>query len=104
MLLLLAINIFPLIWTVRLSFTNFRAKVPNPDSKEGFDVLEDSKVRGILKSWSAFFTRSSKAILYSLIGVFRFGSRFAQKSWMKRSASSSDAIFFHSFCSESMAR
>jgi len=29
MLLLLAINIFPLIWTIRLSFTNFRANRPN---------------------------------------------------------------------------
>ena len=29
MALLLAINIFPLIWTVRLSFTNFRANRPN---------------------------------------------------------------------------
>ena len=29
MLLLLAINIFPLIWTVKLSFTNFRANRPN---------------------------------------------------------------------------
>src|SRR6202158_4826564 len=28
-LLLLAINIFPLIWTVRLSFTNYRANRPN---------------------------------------------------------------------------
>ncbi len=28
-LLLLAINVFPLIWTVRLSFTNFRANRPN---------------------------------------------------------------------------
>ena len=28
-LLLLAINIFPLIWTIRLSFTNFRANRPN---------------------------------------------------------------------------
>src|SRR5213080_1996995 len=28
-LLLLAINIFPLVWTVRLSFTNFRANRPN---------------------------------------------------------------------------
>ena len=31
MLLLLAINIFPLIWTVRLSFTNFRANRPNAE-------------------------------------------------------------------------
>jgi multiple sugar transport system permease protein len=29
MLLLLAINIFPLIWTIQLSFTNFRANRPN---------------------------------------------------------------------------
>ena len=29
MLLLLAINIFPLIWTVRLSFTSYRANRPN---------------------------------------------------------------------------
>src|SRR4249920_2217472 len=27
--LLLAINIFPLIWTIQLSFTNFRANRPN---------------------------------------------------------------------------
>ena len=31
MLLLLAINIFPLIWTIRLSFTNFRANRPERD-------------------------------------------------------------------------
>ncbi len=29
MLILLAINIFPLIWTIRLSFTNFKANRPN---------------------------------------------------------------------------
>jgi multiple sugar transport system permease protein len=29
--LLLAINIFPLIWTIRLSFTNFRANRPNAE-------------------------------------------------------------------------
>ncbi len=28
-LLLLAINIFPLVWTIRLSFTNYRANRPN---------------------------------------------------------------------------
>jgi multiple sugar transport system permease protein len=26
---LLAVNIFPLIWTIRLSFTNFRVNRPN---------------------------------------------------------------------------
>ena len=30
-LLLLAINIFPLVWTIRLSFTNFRANRPNAE-------------------------------------------------------------------------
>lgn len=30
-ILLLAINIFPLIWTIRLSFTNYRANRPNAD-------------------------------------------------------------------------
>jgi multiple sugar transport system permease protein len=30
-LLLLAINIFPLIWTIYLSFTNFRVNRPNND-------------------------------------------------------------------------
>jgi len=29
MLLLLAINVFPLVWTIRLSFTNYRANRPN---------------------------------------------------------------------------
>ena len=33
MLLLLAINIFPLIWTIQLSFTNFRANRPNAEVK-----------------------------------------------------------------------
>src|SRR3954454_22288228 len=31
MLLLLAINVFPLIWTIRISFTNFRANRPNAE-------------------------------------------------------------------------
>ncbi len=30
-ILLLAINIFPLIWTIRLSFTNYRANRPNAE-------------------------------------------------------------------------
>ena len=31
--LLLAVNIFPLIWTIRLSFTNYRANRPNAEVK-----------------------------------------------------------------------
>ncbi len=30
-ILLLAINIFPLLWTIQLSFTNFRVNHPNND-------------------------------------------------------------------------
>jgi multiple sugar transport system permease protein len=48
-LLLLAINIFPLIWTIRLSFTNYRANKPNAPIKwlglEHYtDLLTDSDV------------------------------------------------------------
>jgi multiple sugar transport system permease protein len=40
--LLLAINIFPLIWTVRLSFSNYRANKPNaPLRWLGFDHYTD---------------------------------------------------------------
>jgi multiple sugar transport system permease protein len=47
--LLLAINIFPLIWTIYLSFTNYRANRPNaPIKNVGIDnyvsILTDSEV------------------------------------------------------------
>src|SRR6266849_6129888 len=47
--LLLAINIFPLIWTIRLSFTNYRANKPNAPIKwlglEHYtDLLTDSDI------------------------------------------------------------
>ena len=42
MLLLLAINIFPLIWTMLLSFTNYRANRPNaPIRWIGIDQYQD---------------------------------------------------------------
>jgi multiple sugar transport system permease protein len=49
MLLLLAINIFPLIWTIRLSFTNYKANRPNAPIKwlglERYsDLLSDSDI------------------------------------------------------------
>ena len=55
MLLLLAINIFPLIWTIKLSFTNFRANRPNAEvSSVGIDnyvsVLTDPDI------WAAMQT------------------------------------------------
>ena len=49
MLILLAINIFPLLWTIKLSFTNFRANRPNAEvSNLGIDnyvsVLTDPDI------------------------------------------------------------
>jgi len=41
MALLLAINIFPLIWAVRLSFTGFMANLPGAASFIGFDNYRD---------------------------------------------------------------
>src|SRR5260370_19529719 len=48
-LLLLAINIFPLLWTIQLSFTNYRANRPNaPIRYVGLDnyrdILTDTEV------------------------------------------------------------
>jgi multiple sugar transport system permease protein len=47
--LLLAVNIFPLIWTIRLSLTNFKANRPNaPVQWVGFDnykrILNDPDI------------------------------------------------------------
>ena len=41
MALLLAINIFPLIWAIRLSFTGFMANLPNPARFLGLDNYVD---------------------------------------------------------------
>jgi len=41
MFLLLAINIFPLIWAIRLSFTGFMANLPNPARFIGIDNYVD---------------------------------------------------------------
>jgi multiple sugar transport system permease protein len=59
MLLLLAINIFPLIWTVRLSFTNYRANRPNAAvSSVGIDnyasVLTDPDVWAAMQATAHF--------------------------------------------------
>src|SRR5688572_31023193 len=59
MLLLLAINIFPLIWTVKLSFTNFRANRPNAEVLNvGIDnyvsVLTDPDIWGPMQATAHF--------------------------------------------------
>jgi len=51
-ILLLAINIFPLIWAIQLSFTNFRANRPNATIKNvGFDNY--SSILGNSDIWIA---------------------------------------------------
>jgi multiple sugar transport system permease protein len=57
--LLLAINIFPLIWTVYLSFTNFRANRPNaPVTNVGFEnyrkILTDPDVWASMQATAHF--------------------------------------------------
>jgi multiple sugar transport system permease protein len=59
MILLLAINIFPLIWTIKLSFTNFRANRPNAAiSDVGIDnyvaILTDPDVWAAMQTTAHF--------------------------------------------------
>jgi len=48
--LLLAINIFPLIWTIRLSFTNYRANRPNADV-DWVGILNYQRILGSADVW-----------------------------------------------------
>jgi len=57
--LLLAINIFPLIWTIRLSFTNYRANRPNaPLLSVGIDhyqsILSDPDIWAAMQATAHF--------------------------------------------------
>jgi multiple sugar transport system permease protein len=59
MILLLAINIFPLIWTIKLSFTNFRANRPNASvSNVGIDnyvaILTDPDIWAAMQTTAHF--------------------------------------------------
>ena len=64
--LLLAVNIFPLIWTIRLSFTNFRANRPNAEVQSvglrNYErILTDADVWATMQAtahflfWTLFF-------------------------------------------------
>ena len=71
MLLLLAINIFPLIWTIKLSFTNYRANRPNAEvSNIGLDnyaaILGDPDVWAAMQTTAHFVFWS--ILLQTLIG------------------------------------
>jgi multiple sugar transport system permease protein len=58
-LLLLAINIFPLVWTIQLSFTNYKANMPNrPVRNIGLsnymDILTDEDVWAAMRATAHF--------------------------------------------------
>jgi multiple sugar transport system permease protein len=58
-LLLLAINIFPLIWTIQLSFTNYKSNMPNrPIRNVGLgnylDILTDEDVWAAMRATAHF--------------------------------------------------
>jgi multiple sugar transport system permease protein len=70
-ILLLAINIFPLIWTIRLSFTNYRANRPNaPLLSVGIDhyqtILSDPDVWAAMQATAHFVVWT--ILLQTLLG------------------------------------
>lgn len=69
--LLLAINIFPLIWTIYLSFTNYRANRPNAAVKnvgtDNYDsILSDADIWGAMQATAHFVFWT--IVLQTLIG------------------------------------
>ncbi len=69
--LLLAINIFPLIWTIRLSFTNYRANRPNaPLFSVGIDhyesILSDPDIWAAMQATAHFVVWT--IVLQTLLG------------------------------------
>ncbi len=69
--LLLAINIFPLIWTIRLSFTNYRANRPNaPLLSVGADhyqsILSDPDIWAAMQATAHFVVWT--IVLQTLLG------------------------------------
>ena len=72
-LLLLAVNIFPLIWTINLSFTNFRANRPNREVEyvglRNYErILGDSDIWLTMQATAHFLIWT--IILQVLIGFF----------------------------------
>jgi multiple sugar transport system permease protein len=71
MVLLLAINIFPLLWTIQLSFTNYRANRPNAPAKAvGIEhyqsILSDPDVWAAMQATAHFVFWT--ILLQTLIG------------------------------------
>ncbi|OCP18783.1 MULTISPECIES: sugar ABC transporter permease [unclassified Ensifer] len=70
-LLLLAVNIFPLIWTIRLSFTNFRVNRPNAEVgfvglKNYINILTDADIWQTMQATAHFLIWT--IVLQVLIG------------------------------------
>src|SRR3954468_8237020 len=70
-ILLLAINIFPLIWAIQLSFTNYRANRPN-EPIEGVGLQNYERILGDQDIWIAMQTTAHfvfwTILLQTLIG------------------------------------
>lgn len=69
--LLLAVNIFPLIWTIRLSFTNFRVNRPNAEVtfvglKNYINILTDADIWQTMQATAHFLIWT--IVLQVLIG------------------------------------
>jgi multiple sugar transport system permease protein len=79
MLVLLAINIFPLIWTIRLSFTSFRANRPDAPLRwlgldQFNDILTDPDVWEAMQV-TARFVVTTVAIETASFAAMGFGRR-----------------------------
>src|SRR5260221_14512119 len=73
-LLLLAFNLFPLLWTVQLSFTNYRANRPNApiryDGPANYrDILTDPDVWHAMQATARFGLRPIALPLVLCFGV-----------------------------------
>ena len=63
--LLLAINIFPLIWTIQLSFTNYRANRPNAEVKD-IGLRNYERILGKEDIWISMQTTAS-FVIYTIV-------------------------------------
>ena len=80
--LLLAVNIFPLIWTIRLSFTNFRVNRPNNDVdwvglKNYQRILSDPDIWNTMQATAHFlFWTITLQVLIGFFLAFLINNKF----------------------------
>ena len=100
--LLLAINIFPLIWTIRLSFTNYKANRINREPEwiglRNYErILTDSDIWLNMQAtahfliWTIFFQvligfTLSEQYDYRALSAGRTPDRYTRREWNDRSA------------------